>query len=184
MSHGLTVMIIRHAEKPGEAWPGPGLTEDGETNARALVIRGWERAGAWAALFGSGLGGADYPTPEVLFAARPEGSASRRSADTLQPLAARLGLTLDLAFAQDEEGRLMDRVLGLGGVVLISWEHRMIGEGILPRIPVEPGVVLPAQWPKDRYDIVLRFDRRAGADRFAFRQLCPRLLSGDPATGI
>jgi hypothetical protein len=25
----LTLLIIRHAEKPGESWPGPGLTPDG-----------------------------------------------------------------------------------------------------------------------------------------------------------
>lgn len=180
----LVLMVIRHAEKPGEAWKGPGLTEDGQVNAKSLVIRGWERAGAWAALFGAGLGGADYPRPEALFAARPEGSASRRAADTLQPLAAKLGLALDLSFAQDEERRLMDKVLGLAGVVLVSWEHKMIVQGILPRIPVHPGVVLPAQWPPDRYDLVLRFDRPAGERPFHFRQLRPKLLSGDPGTEI
>ncbi len=26
---GLTILIIRHAEKPGEDWPGPGLTDEG-----------------------------------------------------------------------------------------------------------------------------------------------------------
>ena len=26
----LTILVIRHAEKPGEDWPGPGLTENGE----------------------------------------------------------------------------------------------------------------------------------------------------------
>ncbi|HEX4742907.1 MAG TPA: hypothetical protein VH353_16385 [Caulobacteraceae bacterium] len=175
----LTLMVIRHAEKPGEAWPGPGLTEAGETDPKSLVIRGWERAGAWAALFGSGLGGEDYPTPGALFAARPEGSASRRAADTLQPLAARLGARLDLSFAQGDENGLMDKVLSLSGVVLVSWEHKRIGEGILPRIPVPPGVVPPVGWPADRYDPVLRFDRPVGADCFTFRQLCPRLLSGD-----
>jgi hypothetical protein len=180
----LTLMIIRHAEKPGDAWPGPGLTEAGETNPKSLVIRGWERAGAWAALFGSGAGGEDYPTPGALFAARPEGSASRRAADTLQPLAARLGARLDLSFAQGDENGLMDKVLGLSGVVLVSWEHKRIGEGILPRLAVRPDVALPTLWPSDRYDLVLRFDRPAGSERFAFRQLCPRLLSGDAASGI
>jgi hypothetical protein len=177
-------MIIRHAEKPGEAWPGPGLTEAGETNPKSLAIRGWERAGAWAALFGSGLREGEYPAPEVLFAARPEGSASQRAADTLRPLATRLGLNLDLSFAQGEEDRLMDKVLTFSGVALVSWEHKRIAEGILRRLPVHPGVVLPARWPSDRYDVVLRFDRPAEAEQFAFRQLCPRLLSGDGEWGI
>ena len=42
----LTILIIRHAEKPDEAWPGPGLTEQGENDTESLVIRGWQRAGA------------------------------------------------------------------------------------------------------------------------------------------
>jgi hypothetical protein len=180
----LTLMVIRHAEKPGETWPGPGLTEAGEINPKSLAIRGWQRAGAWAALFGGNQGRGDYPAPGALFAARPEGSASRRAADTLQPLAARLGQSLDLSFAQGEEDRLMDKVLGLSGVVLVSWEHKRIAEGILPRLAVQPGVVLPARWPPDRYDLVLRFDRPVESDRFALRQLCPRLLSGDGEKGI
>ncbi|HSZ52053.1 MAG TPA: hypothetical protein VK801_10820 [Caulobacteraceae bacterium] len=180
----LILMVIRHAEKPGEAWRGPGLTEQGEENGKSLVIRGWERAGAWAALFGSRLGGADYPTPGALFAARPEGSASQRAADTLRPLAERLGLLLDLSFAQGEEDKLMERALALSGVALVSWEHKKIAEAIVPRIPVQPGVALPAQWPSDRYDVVLRFDRAARAERFSFRQLRPRLLSGDSESCI
>ncbi|MBV8682547.1 MAG: histidine phosphatase family protein [Caulobacteraceae bacterium] len=184
MAGALTLMIIRHAEKPGQEWPGPGLTEKGEANEKSLVIRGWERAGAWAALFGSGLGGRDYPAPSALFACRPEGSSSQRASDTLLPLSTRLGMEIDLSFAQGEEDRLMDEILKLSGVALICWEHKRIGEGILPLIPVEPGVLVPAHWPSDRFDVVLRFDRLAGADSFSFRQLCPRLLSGDSERGI
>ena len=68
----LTILIIRHAEKPGEAWPGPGLKPDGTPDKESLVIRGWQRAGSWAALFGAGLGGADYPQPAVIYAADPK----------------------------------------------------------------------------------------------------------------
>jgi hypothetical protein len=36
----LTILIIRHAEKPDESWPGPGLTPDGSADKKSLVIRG------------------------------------------------------------------------------------------------------------------------------------------------
>jgi hypothetical protein len=51
----LTLFIIRHAEKPDVKQPalGPGLTDSGEDDTESLVIRGWQRAGAWASLFGA-----------------------------------------------------------------------------------------------------------------------------------
>lgn len=52
----LTILVIRHAEKPDEAWPGPGLTDHGIKDDKSLVIRGWQRAGAWTSLFGAGPG--------------------------------------------------------------------------------------------------------------------------------
>ena len=47
--------------KHGEIWPGPGLTREGKEDDRSLLIRGWERAGAWAALFGTLIGADVYP---------------------------------------------------------------------------------------------------------------------------
>lgn len=35
-----TIILIRHAEKPGGEWPGPGFTEDGTEDPESLVIRG------------------------------------------------------------------------------------------------------------------------------------------------
>src|SRR5215469_3664697 len=68
----LTIFIIRHAEKPGEIWPGPGLTREGKEDDKSLVIRGWERAGAWTALFGTLLDAEVFPRPSVIYAANPE----------------------------------------------------------------------------------------------------------------
>ena len=67
----LTVMIIRNAEKPDRSFAGSGFTENGDEDRESLVIRGWQRAGAWATLFGSGLGLPDYPTPDFIYAATP-----------------------------------------------------------------------------------------------------------------
>src|SRR5260370_32521158 len=71
----LTILIIRQAEKHGEIWPGPGLTREGKEDDKSLVIRGWERAGAWAALFGTLLGAEAYPRPSAIYADNPEALA-------------------------------------------------------------------------------------------------------------
>ncbi len=78
----LTILIIRHAEKPGESWPGKGLTADEVTDKKSLVVRGWQRAGSWSALFGTGLGGSDYPQPAVIYAADPKGRNLRRGPES------------------------------------------------------------------------------------------------------
>jgi hypothetical protein len=185
---GLTILIIRHAEKPGEAWPGPGLRSDGTPDEEALVIRGWQRAGSWAALFGAGLGGVDYPAPQVIFAADPrtppEGrEPSQRPFETIKPLAERLGMDLKpiKAFAKGQEEDLAQKLASLDGmVVLVSWEHKAIVEELLPALAKGrqvPGV--PRHWDGARFDVVLRFDRAAPGAPWSFRQLFPRLLSGD-----
>ena len=180
----LTLLVIRHAEKPDDAWPGPGLTEQGVKDDKSLVIRGWKRAGAWATLFGAGVGGADYPRPDGVYATTPgdpdwlNHGPSRRPAETISELAARLGTAPITKFALGEEPALMSEILSRAGVVLVSWEHRAIVSQIVPKIPIESGSP-PTQWPGDRFDLVLRFDRRSGVDKFSFRALYPRLLSGD-----
>jgi len=181
----LTILIIRHAEKPGENRPGPGLTEDGQKDKESLVIRGWQRAGAWAALFGAGLGGTQYPAPQVIYAAKPDASdgladgSSRRPAETIWALALRLGLMPIESIAKGGEQRLVQQVLERSGVVLVSWEHNAIVSDILPRIPVTKDVELPTHWPGQRYDVVLRLDRAENETEFSFRQLFPKLLSED-----
>jgi hypothetical protein len=75
-------MIIRHAEKPKKAWPGPSLTIEGEPDSKSLVIRGWQRAGAWSALFGAKLGGIDFPPPVAIYAANPNPGPGADAAET------------------------------------------------------------------------------------------------------
>src|ERR1700720_1294750 len=89
----LTILLIRHAEKPGPEWPGHGFTSEGIEDDKSLVIRGWQRAGAWAALFGSASLSGDYPNPSVIYATNPEeddttAGPSKRPFDPPKPLGA------------------------------------------------------------------------------------------------
>jgi hypothetical protein len=188
----LTILIIRHAEKPGEAWPGPGLQTDGTPDDEALVIRGWQRAGSWAALFGAGLGGVDYPQPRVIFAANPDTppghkEPSQRPFETIKPLFQRLGMDPKpiKAFAKGQERELAEKLVSLDGVVLVSWEHEAIVDSLLPALAGGQRVPgMPQTWDGRRFDVVLRFDRADPASPWIFRQLFPRLLSGDSDTPL
>ncbi|MDE1150393.1 MAG: histidine phosphatase family protein [Azospirillaceae bacterium] len=187
MSTALTLYIIRHAEKPGEAWPGPGLTDQGQADDESLVIRGWQRSGAWAALFGAGLDSGDYAAPQAVYAATP-GTAlsqgpSKRPFETASALSARLGLTTDTTYGKGDEAALVQALLGLSGVAVVFWEHKAIVEDIIPKLPVDHGTP-PSHWPGDRYDVVLRFDRKDGDSQFHFKELYPCLLSGDSDTPL
>ncbi|MBV9298288.1 MAG: histidine phosphatase family protein [Verrucomicrobia bacterium] len=183
----LTILIIRHSEKPGGPWPGSGLMPDGVPDKKSLVIRGWQRAGSWSALFGAGLGGLDYPAPSVIYAADPAATTgdepSQRPFETVIPLAARLNLTPDTSCAVGEETQLASKVVGQTGVVLVAWEHKAIVRSLLPAIANGQTLAnMPTNWDGRRFDVVLRFDRNAPEAPWSFRQLCPCLLSGDSAT--
>jgi hypothetical protein len=180
----LTILIIRHAEKQGESWPGSGLTSDGLPDKKSLVIRGWQRAGSWCGLFGVGLGGLDYPAPSVIYAADPNATSgddpSQRPYETVIPVAARLGLEVNTNFAVGQETQLVDTVLSQTGVALVAWEHKAIVHAILPAIVKDQPVAgLPSKWDGKRFDVVLRFDRTSPEAPWSFRQLCPCLLSDD-----
>jgi hypothetical protein len=190
-------MIIRHAEKPKRAWPGPGFTIKGLEDDKSLVIRGWQRAGAWAALFSEGRGGEDYPQPRVIYAADPDApvptgieadddeAPSQRPYETVKPLAKRLGLSIDDRIAQGNENGLADALVKETGVVLLAWEHKAIVKPLLGLIANgQPGLALPTDWPGERFDVVLRFDRDDAGKPWRFRQLFPKLLSGDSDTPL
>src|SRR5689334_5375880 len=120
----LTLLIIRHAEKPGEAFAGPGFTIGGEADDESLVIRGWQRAGAWAALFGSGHDPA-YPKPDNVYAADPTKDpapgdhVSKRPWETILPLCQKLGLDPITTYGVGDERALVHDVTRQTGTVLI-----------------------------------------------------------------
>ena len=185
----LTILLIRHAEKPEKPIDpkrGPGLTATGEEDKHSLVIRGWQRAGAWAVLFGQGTANSDYPRPDIVYAADPgetSGEAeltSQRALQTVLPLCKRLHITPITDHGVGDEQAMVAEVNRLTGTVLICWEHKMIVQSIIPEIVGEQKLPhLPTKWHGDRFDVVLRFDRVQPGAPWGFWQLLPRLLSGD-----
>ena len=89
-----TVFIIRHAEKPPA---GPHLSDMGRERAQALV----------------GLFGDCFCKPDALVAAGNTRKSSR-PAETLEPLATVLGLTINAAFGTMEVDRLAEHLHGPG----------------------------------------------------------------------
>ncbi len=173
-----TVMIIRHAEKPdGRA---RGVKTDGRKRASSLTVRGWQRAGALVQLFRgtSRSRSADrLPAPASIFASCVEaGEKSRRPRQTVRPLADRLGLKVDHRYGLDAEVELANVVRDATNPVLICWHHEAI-----PKLAslIAPDVVVPPEWPADRFDIVWLLDQRAPGKPWTLDQFAQMLLAGD-----
>jgi hypothetical protein len=185
----LTLMIIRHAEKPDRGWQGPGLTEKGEVDGKSLVIRGLHRAGAWCALFAKNLGGPDFPEPQVIYAANPKPQpppsdpdveVSHRPLETVKPLGRKLGLKPVTTWSVGQEQNLVREITKLSGVVLVCWEHKRIISDMLPAIVGGAHVPdIPSKWDGSRFDVMLRFERAASTAPWSFKQCFPLLLDGD-----
>ena len=178
-------MLIRHAEKPLGDGPPFGVTDQGVVDRESLTPRGWQRAGALVALFGGATArpaAADLPVPTHLFASRvgPQ-SSSRRPMETLQPLADRLGLTIDTTVLKADIPGLAAAILAADGVALVSWEHHLI-PSLIEALVGRPGIA-PAVWPDDRFDVVWCLERSPGG-AFRFRQVAQMLLAGDRAALI
>ncbi|MBO1418155.1 hypothetical protein [Streptomyces sp. FH025] len=168
------VMIIRHGEKPegGE----PGLDENGKHDGKSLTRRGWDRADALPGLFSPPAPG--LRTPARILAATDRGplAGAHRMRQTVTPLAAKLGLTVDTGYAESQESELARAALTGAQPVLICWEHSRI-----PRIVEALGASgsgAPAAWPGDRFDLVWVFSRPSGG-AWTFQEVHQHLLDGD-----
>ena len=182
-----TIYLIRHAEKP--AGSVNGVDENGLQDPESLTPRGWQRAGALAVYFhaAEGVERPDqiYASPNLKEKIAPnekEGSHSKRPAETVTPVAARLGRSINLRFVKDGEADLAAELVKQQGVSLVAWQHEAI-----PRIA---GLVIgrtdatPAVWPGERFDVIWRLTRASPADSWSFAQICPELLAGDSGDPI
>jgi hypothetical protein len=171
------IMMIRHAEKPHHADSPYGITPDGEYDRHSLTVTGWIRAGALVGLFAPARG--EPPTglyrPDTVYGSAYEDGHSKRSVQTVTPLAARLGMDVIRRYTSGDEARLAKELSARPGATMVSWNHEAI-----PKIAQYLGEVTPtppAHWPRDRYDIVWTFTRNGDGWRFA--QVPQMLLPGD-----
>lgn len=180
------ILVMRHAEKPDGV--ALGVDEMGAADEQSLTVRGWQRAGALVGLFGKD---APLPAPDRIYASAtiklktPDGkigSKSKRPAETVSVLAARLGLKTNGTFTRGQEAALVAAIATLAGTTLVCWQHETI-----PTIAANimgNAVGLPAAWPGNRFDVVWRFTRAAAGAPWSFDQVCERLLPGDSAKPI
>jgi broad specificity phosphatase PhoE len=182
-----TILLIRHGEKPDTQ--NQGVTETGAADDRSLTVRGWQRAGALASLFGASGG---PPAPSRIYASgstkrlkSPDeevGSKSERSSETVSVLAAKLQLAVIDKFSKGEEAALVTEVTLGKGTTLGCWQHEEIPK-IAALILGRSGEA-PASWSSNRFDVVWRLVRPGAGQAWSFDQVCQRLLPGDESKPI
>lgn len=180
----LLVMVVRHAEKPAASGAPFGVLPDGTQDAESLTIDGWTRAGALVELFdpsttaGPSAVRDGLRRPDQLVAADPS-HGSKRPAQTLTPLAARLGQQLETTWKKEQTADVARSLSTRSGTVLVAWEHELIPElvGHLGTITPTP----PPTWPGERFDLVWCL-RRTADGTWSFTQVPQLLLAGDSPT--
>ena len=174
------ILLIRHTEKPDGA--NTGVSPAGSADEKSLTVRGWQRAGALVCLLAPPEGVTRMralAAPGFLFASH---SSSRRPEQSVLPLAAKLGVRINLDFGKGDEDRLVLAAKNCDGVVLISWQHEYMAA--VANAILGDKHIAPQEWPKDRFDVIWIFDLDPVTGRYAFTQLPQRLLAGDLASVI
>ena len=172
------IMFIRHAEKPHEppCENDDGVKENGETDTESLTVQGWQRAGALAHFFSSQL----PVRPNVIFASGiSDDSKSHRPKQTVTPLAELIKIDINTNHLKNDLKPLIDEVRKQTGIVLVTWEHRLI-PSLVSELPSAPTV--PKKWPDHRFDIVWVLD--ADGANWKFSQIPQLLLAGDSSKPI
>jgi hypothetical protein len=188
------IMIIRHAEKPSSDDPDDtpyGVSDIGDKDPESLTIQGWRRAGALTCFFDPEYGqlqNSHLAKPQFLYASQIKKlkHGSRRSYETIMPLAKKLELKINNNFMKGEEEKMVEDALQKSGVVLICWPHENIptkteegpgiakyildtGSYIFSQVPQcllhedSPDTIngAPDKWPDRRFDVVWVFDLKS-----------------------
>ena len=176
-------MVIRHGEKPEDDDSGPGLDANGVEDDSSLTAVGWDRAHRLVDLFDPAQEALrpGLTRPKSIYAAGAnDNGEGQRTRETVQPLAARLGVPVNTSFGKGDGDKLVEHVLSQPGPTLISWQHSEIPE-IAEAFPAATPTP-PAEWPDDRYDVIWTLTRTA--DGWQFAQLPELLLPQDQAAPI
>jgi broad specificity phosphatase PhoE len=170
------IMIIRHGEKPHSAGPH-GIATDGERDPHSLALGGWIRAGALVGFFAPSWGDppAGLRRPDAVYGTGYADGHSKRSVQTVTPLAARLGLDVVRRYTHGQERHLAAELCTRAGTTVVAWHHGSIKEIVRHLGEVYPSP--PAHWPHDRFDVVWTFTRNR--DSWSFAQVPQQLLPGD-----
>lgn len=166
----VTVLIVRHAEKPAA---GSGLSPQGE-----------QRAQAYARYFDPLQLDGQSLVPGRLIATR-DSKDSVRPRLTLTPLSQRLNLPIGQPYADADVDKLV-KLLGKDNqapVVLIAWHHGHIDQLIDALGADAKTLTGHKSWPGNVYDwlVVLRFDGHGRLDASRSRLVQEHLLPGDGA---
>lgn len=173
------IMLIRHGEKPPGDPPPHGVSAHGERDTESLTVRGWQRAGALASLFGPATdkdARHGLSVPRHLYACNPH-KHSKRTRQTLTPLARKLGIEINEDFSAGDEAELARHARERHGAVLICWRHHHLHT--LAHHIVGDRTTIPQSWGEDRYDLVWVFDLDPATGIYVFREVAQELLDGD-----
>lgn len=153
---GSAILIVRHGEKPAM---GLGqLTCRGLNRALALAPLILNRYGTPTAIYA--------PNPAVLKKERGGNYAYIRPLATIEPLAVRSGLPVDLGFGMTQVDALADKLLDHpAGLQVVAWEHHFaeaLARRLMARLGADPGRV--PEWADSDYDSIDVIRISAGAD--------------------
>lgn len=160
------IVVIRHGEKSSDK------------SSHVLNATGLKRAQALVELFTRPNG--PLPTPGCIYASKGD-TVSMRPLQTVQPLAAKLGLTINTKYdAENAESAMGKELAKLTGVTLVCLEHTAI-VGVCKALgTLNPKT--PKSWPDANFWTAWVFTKTAKG--WDFTQVPELILPGDKATPI
>lgn len=173
------VILIRHAEKPGES--KGHVVSDEETTDPNLAPPGYYRAGAYAAYFDPRRNGGLYPAIDHIFATKAS-HKSNRPVLTVTPLAAALGKKIHDQYDNhpDDIAKLAQEVLSgkyAGQTILICWHH-----GTMPQVAQALGHDGAPKVPGTSFDVVWQFAYAKDSTAPTFTPSTENLMYDDAAS--